>query len=460
MKKESKKQINSAGQVGLHVASAKSEDEHRSRARRAGSPSDLLSRAPVACRALTSVQASPRFASPPATNLSRASFYSGGSDSPRVSRSLRTSRASYSLRSLSGLLLLIPLAVVLLCSAAPAGAVPVVHGVDDVLANYTYQIDGKLYFASPAGQRWELITDVNDPEIINKGDGSFHPVNGTLVDEALAQISYRLSSVPVQVFILPYPRRGLIESSASPGEVFLSPGVLECSAEVVHFTISHELGHIVHRRFMPDENGELWTRYKEIRGITDPSVYSTTAVHKNRPNEIFAEDFRFLFGGVLANYSGTIENGSLTLPSSVPGLREFMLSLAGRIVGPDNEAESITLNSFPNPFNPVLNVNFTVGFPLPELTPRFSSAPAVLKSALSKASSAGSDISQGRILLRIFDVNGRLVKTLLNEEYSTGTHSAVWSGDDEQGRVVSSGIYFLKLDAGQETLTKKVILSR
>jgi hypothetical protein len=401
------------------------EDEHCSGARHAGSLSHLLSRALGACRALPAV---------PALTLASS---------------------------------LTCVALALVCVVpgpalgfASAEASAVMHDVQDVLANYTSQLDGKLYFTSPSGQTWELITDINDPEIANKGDGSFHPFSRDVAEEALAQVSYPSNEIPFEVFILPYPRRGTTESSASPGAMFLSPGVLECSAELVHFTVTHELGHVVHRRFMPDENGELWQRYRDLRNITNASIYNATAIHRNRPNEIFAEDFRFLFGSALANYSGTIENSSLLLPTQVPGLRDFMLSLADAGQGKSGEVASIALHSFPNPFNPVLNVSFSVGLSSTDVPLNLSELASSSPGAISRAFSEGSGASLHRLVLRVYDVSGRLVRTLIDEELSPGSYSAVWRGTDEQGNMVSSGIYFLRLEAGDQALAKKVILSR
>ena len=399
---------------GLDIASTAStgsEDEHCRGARHAGSPSHLLSRALIACRALFPV------------HLAQACLSALKSVALAISRGSLASALALPLTLLLGLALCLIL-------VAPAGASTNIHVVSDVLGNYTSKIDGRLYFTSPLGQSWELITDINDPEITNKGDGDFHPFDSAVVEEAISQVSYPTDAIQFETFILPCPRRGILESSASLGEVFLSPGVLECSPELVHFTVVHELGHIIHRRLMPDENSGLWQKYRELRRITDMSVYNADAIHKNRPTEIFAEDFRFLFGSAAANYSGTIENGSLPLPSEIPGLKDFMLSLVNGAEGASAKAAPLALNSFPNPFNPVLNVNFTVG------------------------------TSPQRLTLRIFDVGGRLVRTLVDEELPPGNYSAVWNGIDERGKLAASGIYFLRLEASQQTVTKKVILSR
>ena len=437
-----------AGQRGLGIASIRSEDERCSGARHAGSLPHLLSRALDACRALSTLRVV-------SAALGRVSFL--------LSFVSLAFRPAFSFKSLRPVLMSVALCLSLsLCSAlvTPAHATAVIHNVQDVLSNYTSELDGRLHFTSPSGQSWEFITDINDPEIANKGDGSFHPFSNDLVDEALARVSYPSDKISFEVFVLPYPRRGILESSAAPGEMFLSPGVLECSPELVHFTVDHELGHIVHRRFMPDENSELWQRYRELRGITDVSVYNATAIHKNRPHEIFAEDFRFLFGSALANYSGTIENSSLLLPTQVAGLREFMISLVSGGQGTGEEATSLALNSFPNPFNPVLNVNFNVGLPPSDLPLSPAGAASGSGSDLLEASSAGANGSARHLVLRVFDVNGRLVRTLLDDERVPGSYSVVWSGNDEEGKMVSSGVYFLRLDVGQQTLTKKVILSR
>jgi flagellar hook assembly protein FlgD len=60
--------------------------------------------------------------------------------------------------------------------------------------------------------------------------------------------------------------------------------------------------------------------------------------------------------------------------------------------------------------------------------------------------------------LRIYDVSGRLVTTLMDREVSAGAHRVSWNGLDAAGRRVSSGAYFYELDGA--TQTRKVIVLR
>jgi hypothetical protein len=65
-----------------------------------------------------------------------------------------------------------------------------------------------------------------------------------------------------------------------------------------------------------------------------------------------------------------------------------------------------------------------------------------------------------RVRLDVFDVTGRLVSTLLDENRPAGTHSVEWNGSDPAGRPAASGVYFYRLVAGKDALTRKMILLR
>ena len=53
------------------------------------------------------------------------------------------------------------------------------------------------------------------------------------------------------------------------------------------------------------------------------------------------------------------------------------------------------------------------------------------------------------VRLRIYDVNGRLVRTLVSGLQSPGPYTAVWDGRDDNGRGVASGNYFARLNLGR-----------
>jgi len=64
-----------------------------------------------------------------------------------------------------------------------------------------------------------------------------------------------------------------------------------------------------------------------------------------------------------------------------------------------------------------------------------------------------------RVALRIYDVNGRLVRSLLDtDERPAGFYSATWDRTDESGRIAAAGIYFYRLEAGEHSSTRKLVL--
>jgi hypothetical protein len=65
-----------------------------------------------------------------------------------------------------------------------------------------------------------------------------------------------------------------------------------------------------------------------------------------------------------------------------------------------------------------------------------------------------------RVRLRIYDPSGRLVRTLADGHAEAGERTAVWDGRDERGHAVPSGVYFCRLDAGEETRRLKLTLVR
>ena len=85
--------------------------------------------------------------------------------------------------------------------------------------------------------------------------------------------------------------------------------------------------------------------------------------------------------------------------------------------------------NYPNPFNP----STTISFSLPV---------------------------EGNVVLNIYDITGRLVATLVNDNMSSGHHSVTWDGIDMIGENVSAGLYIYSLQAEGVALTRKMVLMK
>jgi hypothetical protein len=68
--------------------------------------------------------------------------------------------------------------------------------------------------------------------------------------------------------------------------------------------------------------------------------------------------------------------------------------------------------------------------------------------------------SDARVVLRVYDVGGRLVRTLVDGPTSAGVHHIPWDGTDSRGRAVTSGIYFSKLEVGDQRRSARFMLLR
>jgi hypothetical protein len=65
-----------------------------------------------------------------------------------------------------------------------------------------------------------------------------------------------------------------------------------------------------------------------------------------------------------------------------------------------------------------------------------------------------------RVTLEIYDVSGRAVARLVDADEKAGVHEARWNGTDSSGGKVGSGVYFYRLRAGKDTMTRKMVLMR
>ena len=317
---------------------------------------------------------------------------------------------------------IVVIAGVLACVPA-AGAAPlrlhldngidaVIHRPEDLLVSHVTRSGGVAQLVVNERIRYELVSDVDDPIIANRGDGRFHPMSVDAVAAALAAIRIDDAELRVEVFVLPLPRRKVLDSSARDGMIFLTPGTRPVSEYAVHFTVTHEIGHVFQYRWMPDRDSAAWSRYARMRGIEDAAIYHAGAMHRDRPHEIFAEDFRYLFGGAQANYSGSIENDILPLPDRIAGLDLFLASLHV----PTPRTPVAVVSSAPNPFNPSTEVRVDLSAPAAE-----------------------------PMQLRVFDSQGREVRRLFDGTTAERQLRVAWDGRTSSGAAAPSGVYFAQL---------------
>ncbi len=109
---------------------------------------------------------------------------------------------------------------------------------------------------------------------------------------------------------------------------------------------------------------------------------------------------------------------------------ENLLNLSSINSFDENVIQSFELKqNFPNPFNPSTNIDFTIP-----------------KSGFTK--------------LVVYNVEGQMVKTLLNGMHAKGKYSVEWNGTNSAGANVSSGVYFYKLISNKYSEIKNMILLR
>ena len=104
----------------------------------------------------------------------------------------------------------------------------------------------------------------------------------------------------------------------------------------------------------------------------------------------------------------------------------------------------------------------------PGLPAQFELLPAFPNPLRLSGSSGGAEIafvvrgnrSLYHVILRIYDLRGRLVAEVAAGNYGPGRHSVHWNGLDQHGRPVSTGVYLYTLFAGGQRLSRKLVVIR
>ncbi|HPV14899.1 MAG TPA: choice-of-anchor D domain-containing protein [Candidatus Cloacimonadota bacterium] len=148
----------------------------------------------------------------------------------------------------------------------------------------------------------------------------------------------------------------------------------------------------------------------------------------------------------LGEYSLMVPVGNRTLLASAEGFGEttvenvivgagLFTNLDIVLVSRSNDCESpvpvvTALNgNYPNPFNPETNISYSVKEP-------------------------------GMVKLEIYNIRGQLVRNLLNEYHVTGHYKRIFDGKDNNGRILASGVYLLRMSAPGYQKASKMLLKK
>lgn len=91
--------------------------------------------------------------------------------------------------------------------------------------------------------------------------------------------------------------------------------------------------------------------------------------------------------------------------------------------------ETRLMSASPNPFNPATTIAFELAAP-------------------------------GEVSITVYDVSGRMIRSLVNGHLPAGLHEVSWNGRDRSGATVASGVYFYRLMSGEILETRKMVLLR
>jgi hypothetical protein len=106
------------------------------------------------------------------------------------------------------------------------------------------------------------------------------------------------------------------------------------------------------------------------------------------------------------------------------------IEVIGLNSGVDDETFTLhfkEMTNYPNPFNPKTVVEFGLAHTSP-------------------------------VKLTVYDVSGRVVRTLVDREMATGTYQVLWNGNDSNGHPVAAGVYYCRLEAGARMEMTKLVL--
>jgi len=167
---------------------------------------------------------------------------------------------------------------------------------------------------------------------------------------------------------------------------------------------------------------------------TDPFVYAAAVAHDDLTygNRIVYMPYDFMY---IHNAPSGTSNPGVPAPERTWVLQDVMTwfgimtwfgNLPGQATGVAPDAP-LAVSNFPNPFNPATTIKLNL--------PR-----------------------SGDVSLKVYNVRGELVRTLVDGALEAGVHEIEWKGTNDRGAQVSSGVYFYETRAGGEVKVNKMAL--
>lgn len=120
-----------------------------------------------------------------------------------------------------------------------------------------------------------------------------------------------------------------------------------------------------------------------------------------------------------------------TVRTSVDSVKKIVFGNPTNIKGSSNNGQVIEtfkiFQNYPNPFNP----STTISYQIPGIS---------------------------KVRVNIYNINGELIKELLNETQNPGEYQLAWDGTDKSNNRVASGVYIYSVRSNEQLLSKQMIL--
>ncbi len=165
------------------------------------------------------------------------------------------------------------------------------------------------------------------------------------------------------------------------------------------------------------------TKMVAVRRDIATAINFALEVEPLGPDCVIVETRCGMIRGGCGMIQGGCFGGALPLKNSAAALKEPVAAKQE----PSVPRRFALAQNHPNPCNPATEIGFELGGRTPSR-------------------------------LRIYDVAGRLVRVLLDETLDAGPHAVVWDGRNDQGKPVSSGIYFYRFEAADFAATRRLVV--